>query len=165
MILPTCRLAVAAILVCLAATLPLAAQDPTPPTAPKSEAVFTTSDPTPTPAPSPSTTFDASPGLDALGKLFVYFTIIAALGAIVVYISRHGFPFRPATGSQDRKLQILEMRPLGNKQFLVVVGYEGTRMLLGVTPGKIDYLCPLDAAAPDEHSFGAIMANQNSTAR
>lgn len=163
MIRPACRLALAAILVCLAALPRLAAQDPAAP--PKSEAVFTTSDPVPSPSQPPTKSFDASPGIDALGKLFVYFTIIAALGAAVVYVSRHGFPFRRTAGTQERKLQILEMRPLGNKQFLLVVGYEDTRMLLGVTPGKIDYLCPLDAAAPDEHAFGALMAEKNSTVR
>ena len=33
---------------------------------------------------------------------------------------------------------------LGHKQFLAVVEYEGRKMLLGVCPGRIDYLCPLE---------------------
>lgn len=45
-----------------------------------------------------------------------------------------------------RKLNVSETRSLGNRQFLVVVEYENERVLLGVTPGKIDYLCPLPSA-------------------
>ena len=46
-----------------------------------------------------------------------------------------------------RKLVVSESRSLGNRQFLVVVEYESERVLLGVTPGKIDYLCPLPMTA------------------
>ena len=49
------------------------------------------------------------------------------------------------------------MRPLGNRQFLIVVGYDDTRMLLGVTPGKIDYLCPLDSVSTNPADFSQIM--------
>lgn len=156
----TCRLALVAVLVCLALPLRLAAQDQ----APSSSATFTTSDPTPqppSPSPSPLDKFNTAPGLDAVGKLFLYFALIAAAGGALVYVTRHGLPFRRPLGSQDRKLQILEMRPLGNKQFLIVVAYEDTRILLGVTPGKIDYLCPLDSSAPDAQTFGSIMSNQS----
>mgnify|MGYP003322286949 CR=1 FL=1 len=154
------RVAIVAILVCLVSIAELGAQENA---APSESATETNSQPSkasPSPTPSPTGKFDASPGVDAVGKLFLYFAIIAAFGGAIVYISRNGMPFRRPTGSQDRKLQILEMRPLGNKQFLVVVGYEDTRILLGVTPGKIDYLCPLDASAPDENSFGKLMADQ-----
>jgi hypothetical protein len=36
------------------------------------------------------------------------------------------------------------------------VGYEETRMLLGVTPGKIDYLCPLDGS-PGTSDFSSLL--------
>jgi flagellar biogenesis protein FliO len=42
------------------------------------------------------------------------------------------------------KLQLQETWMLGHKQFLAVVDYEGRKMLLGVCPGRIDYLCPLE---------------------
>jgi flagellar protein FliO/FliZ len=41
------------------------------------------------------------------------------------------------------KLGIEETRSLGNRQYLVVAGYEGKRLLLGVTPGRIKLLCDL----------------------
>jgi flagellar protein FliO/FliZ len=37
----------------------------------------------------------------------------------------------------DRKIQIEETRSLGNRQYLVVADYEGSKFLIGVTPGQI----------------------------
>ena len=50
------------------------------------------------------------------------------------------------------------MKSLGNRQFLLVVGYEDQRLLLGVTPGKIDYLCPLDSPQALNPDFSAMLA-------
>ena len=81
-----------------------------------------------------------------------YLTFFAALAGAALYFVKFGLPLKKGLAS-DRKLQVLETRPLGNKQYLLVVGYEDTRMLLGVTPGKIDYLCPLDSTtAPADFS-------------
>ncbi len=43
------------------------------------------------------------------------------------------------------QLQIKETRLLGNKQFLLVVEYEGQKMLLGTSPNGLQYLCKLDS--------------------
>lgn len=48
------------------------------------------------------------------------------------------------SNSKQSKLKVLEMRMLGNKQFLLVVEYDGRRMLLGVSPGIIQHICSLD---------------------
>lgn len=53
-------------------------------------------------------------------------------------------------GRAARKLQIDETRPLGNRQYLVVADYEGKKFLLGVTPGRIEMLTPLDTKAPQQ---------------
>lgn len=45
-------------------------------------------------------------------------------------------------------LAIEETRPLGNRQFLVVASCDGRRFLLGVAPGGIQMLAPLDAKEP-----------------
>lgn len=45
----------------------------------------------------------------------------------------------------ERHLAIVESRPLGNRQHLVVADYAGRRFLLGVCPGRIDLLAPLDS--------------------
>ncbi len=43
------------------------------------------------------------------------------------------------------KLQVKETRMLGHKQFLLVVEYEGQKMLLGTSPQGMQYLCKLDS--------------------
>lgn len=94
----------------------------------------------------------SAPGTDEFGRLLGYVTLLAALAGGAIYLIKFGLPMHRNRSKEERKLQVLEMRPLGNRQFLLVVGYEDARMLLGVTPGKIDYLCPLDSpvgSAPD----------------
>lgn len=57
------------------------------------------------------------------------------------------------TPKVPRKLHIEESRTVGNRQHLAVVEYEGRRVLLGISPGRIDYLCGLDSEA-SVHSQG-----------
>jgi flagellar protein FliO/FliZ len=49
----------------------------------------------------------------------------------------------------ERKLNINETRMLGNRQFLVVAQYEDRKVLLGVCPGRIEYLCTLAGGESD----------------
>ena len=77
-----------------------------------------------------------------LPGLAMSFLVLLALCAGGFYLLRRQGGFTPA-GKGQRKLVVSESRALGNRQFLVVVEYESERVLLGVTPGKIDYLCPL----------------------
>jgi len=95
--------------------------------------------------------------MDEFGRLLGYITLLAALAGAAVYLIKFGIPLHRNRSKEERKLQVLEMRPLGNRQFLVVVGYEETRMLLGVTPGKIDYLCALDAPATHDRDFSHLV--------
>ncbi len=50
------------------------------------------------------------------------------------------------TGRVSHALAIDETKPLGNRQYLVVASYEGRKFLLGVCPGRIDMLAPLDSS-------------------
>ena len=77
-----------------------------------------------------------------LPGLAVSFLLLLALCAGGIYLLRRQGGFTPV-GKGQRKLVVSESRSLGNRQFLVVVEFESERVLLGVTPGKIDYLCPL----------------------
>ena len=120
--------------------------------------------PAPAVAPNSSPTPQASPArppapdFDSLGRMLGYLTLFAALAGAGIYFVKFGLPLARKNAAMDRKLQILETRPLGNRQYLLVVGYEDSRMLLGVTPGKIDYLCPLDSSsAPTD--FGVMMGS------
>jgi flagellar protein FliO/FliZ len=46
------------------------------------------------------------------------------------------------------RLSIAESRPLGSRQYLVVADYDGRKFLLGVCPGSIKMLTPLDGENP-----------------
>lgn len=166
------RLALAAAIACvLPATLKATE---TAGAAPASSANFTTGSPDSNPTtgqPTPAVTPNSSPArppapdFDSLGRMLGYLTLFAALAGAGVYFVKFGLPLARKNAAMDRKLQILETRPLGNRQYLLVVGYEDSRMLLGVTPGKIDYLCPLDSSsAPTD--FGTMMGSvENKTPR
>jgi flagellar biogenesis protein FliO len=99
----------------------------------------------------------ATPGMDEFGRLLGYVTLLAALAGGAIYLIKFGIPLHRNRSKEERKLQVLEMRPLGNRQFLIVVGYEDTRMLLGVTPGKIDYLCALDSISTSAVDFSQLV--------
>lgn len=45
----------------------------------------------------------------------------------------------------QKKLEILETKALGNRQFLCVVSYEKQRILLGASPHGLQFLCSLDS--------------------
>jgi flagellar protein FliO/FliZ len=46
------------------------------------------------------------------------------------------------------RLAIVESRSLGSRQYLVVADYDGRKYLLGVCPGSIEMLTPLDGGSP-----------------
>jgi flagellar protein FliO/FliZ len=47
-------------------------------------------------------------------------------------------------GGKTTRLNIAESRSLGSRQYLVVADYDGKKFLLGVCPGSIELLTPLD---------------------
>jgi len=68
---------------------------------------------------------------------------LAGAGGWMVWRNRRG----SAVSRELRALSVDETRSLGNRQYLVVASYEGKKFLLGVCPGRIDMLSPLDGAA------------------
>lgn len=64
------------------------------------------------------------------------------------WLLRNGLPAMQRNKG-ERKLNISETRGLGGRQFLVVAEYGNRKMLLGVCPGRIDYLCTLSAPEPE----------------
>ena len=91
----------------------------------------------------------AKPGLtgdhDSSRSLVFVVALLLAAGGVWVLIQRR--KSGPGGGRNLRRLQIDETRPLGNRQYLVVADYDGKKFLLGVTPGRIQMLTPLDASA------------------
>lgn len=73
---------------------------------------------------------------------------LAGVGAWMVWRNRRGAP----VGRDLDALALEETRSLGNRQYLVVASYEGKKFLIGVCPGRIDMLAPLDGSAVKEKS-------------
>jgi flagellar protein FliO/FliZ len=86
----------------------------------------------------------AAPAAGGMNSLtLVLGVVLAGVGGWFVWRNRH----RVAPGRGEHALAVEETRALGNKQFLVVASYEGKKFLLGVCPGRIDLLAPLDGTA------------------
>jgi flagellar protein FliO/FliZ len=90
----------------------------------------------------PSPALPAGSGTRGLTTLLGV-AMLAGVGAWLVWKKRQDGPAK----REARLLAIDETRPLGNRQYLVVASYEGRKFLLGVCPGRIDLLSPLDEAS------------------
>ena len=82
-------------------------------------------------------------------QLTIYLALLLALFAGGAFLLRNGFTLFQPKIKGERKLEISETRMLGNRQFLVVAAYEDRKILIGVCPGRIDYLCTLAGAEPE----------------
>ena len=82
-------------------------------------------------------------------QLTIYLALLLALFAGGAFLLRNGFTLFQPKIKGERKLEISETRMLGNRQFLVVAAYEDRKILLGVCPGRIEYLCTLAGAEPE----------------
>ena len=69
--------------------------------------------------------------------------ILSVIVGLVCFLRR----FRLSRKSlfSPHKLKILESKSLGNRQFLLIVGYENEKLLLGVYPNGMRFLCKLGA--------------------
>jgi len=122
------------------------AQDPVSAT-PSPEAIPAAAAPAqPTPAPAPAA---YKPEGGSTVQLSLYLALLLGLLAGGAYLLRNGFTIFQPKLKGERKLQISETRMLGNRQFLVVAEYEGRKLLLGVCPGRIDYLSTLAGPEPE----------------
>jgi flagellar biogenesis protein FliO len=79
-------------------------------------------------------------GGGSLGLVFVTLVLFLGLGLGAWYLNRSGGAIRR---SQTQNLKVLETRPLGGRQFLMVMAYDEERFLLSVCPGRVEYLCAL----------------------
>ncbi len=92
--------------------------------------------------------YPAQPAGSSVQLALYLFLLVALLGG-GFYVMRNGFSFLQPKPKGPRKLEISETRMLGNRQFLIVAEYENRKMLIGVCPGRIDYLCTLSGAEPE----------------
>ncbi len=99
--------------------------------------------------PVPAASFPVAPASGGRFQLAIYFVLLIALLGGGVYVMRNGLGFLQPKPKGPRKLEISETRMLGNRQFLIVAEFEQRKMLIGVCPGRIDYLCTLSGAEPE----------------
>jgi flagellar protein FliO/FliZ len=91
----------------------------------------------------------SGPGMAGGGALTVVaFLLLAGAGGWLLWRGRT----KRVAGQEAPQLAIAETRSLGNRQYLVVASYEGKKFLLGVCPGRIDLLSPLDGTPPPRKS-------------
>jgi flagellar protein FliO/FliZ len=140
---PSVLLALAAALTA-AALLPLSAQ---PPAAAPAGAGVAASDPSTVLYPQAPAAGGpkAIPALGGTATLLLVVLAGAAGGWLLWQRLRSNA--RPS-GRSEHKLEVAETKSLGNRQYLVVAAYGERRFLLGVCPGKIDLIAPLDGAPP-----------------
>ncbi len=81
-------------------------------------------------------------------KLFLAGAFLLALGGGWLLLRRRGLPLSRVARA-ERLIAVEETKSLGNRQYLVVACCEGRRFLIGVTPGRIQLLSPLDDRESD----------------
>ena len=78
-----------------------------------------------------------------LQLLGVLFFVIAM--AYAYHRLKASSPHFNKKGKLGRKLEILETKPLGNRQFLLVVAYENEKFLVGVHSNGMQFLSKLNS--------------------
>lgn len=94
-----------------------------------------------------------TPELPSVGpsvvRLLGAFALVIALLLGGLWLARNGFRFN-ARNQKQRELKILEVRMLGQKQSLMVVGYQDQRLLLGSSPTGVNFITRLPDLTPAE---------------
>lgn len=85
----------------------------------------------------------------SLLRLFGAMLVVMAIFLAAAWIFRKWLMQGPATRSPG-KLRILEIRPLGHRHALYVVGYEQQRLLLASSPSGVVFLSSLPASDASE---------------
>ncbi|HEY3757014.1 MAG TPA: flagellar biosynthetic protein FliO [Opitutaceae bacterium] len=83
------------------------------------------------------------------GMITFFVLVLGGAGAWMLWQRNRGGSAGLSRGlGGGHGLQVSETKSLGNRQFLIVASYGERKFLLGVCPGRIDLLAPLDPSAP-----------------
>jgi flagellar biogenesis protein FliO len=103
--------------------------------------------------PAPLEEFKDVPSLySIISRIFVVLILMTGLAVAFIRYAKKGkinLASITSLGAND-SLIIAETRMLGNKQYLMVVEYNTQKVLIGVSPGRIQHLCFLDSAFEDD---------------
>jgi len=75
-------------------------------------------------------------------SFYLAVALLAGAGGWWLWLKRKGGVNGALAGAAQ--LKIAETKSLGSRQYLVVADYDGKKFLLGVCPGSIELLTPLD---------------------
>jgi flagellar biogenesis protein FliO len=84
--------------------------------------------------------------LRVLGALL----LVLALFFAGVWLFKNWQRFAARQNGMAPRLSVLEVKPLGNRHALYVIGYDRQRMLVASSPTGVTLLSPLPAATEDE---------------
>jgi flagellar biogenesis protein FliO len=88
-------------------------------------------------------------GASAL-RVFGALLLVLALFFAGVWLFRNWQRFAARQNGAAPKLNVLEVKPLGNRHALYVIGYDRQRMLVASSPTGITLLSPLPQAGEEE---------------
>lgn len=103
----------------------------------------------------------------------VGFSVLRVLGALVlvlalffagVWLFKNWQRITAQQSGRQSRLNILEARPIGNRQMLYVVGYDRQRMLVAASPAGVTLVSPLpdgtdaEPLTPPAPSFAATLS-------
>jgi len=83
---------------------------------------------------------------EANSSFYLAVALLAGAGGWWLWLKRKGGVRGGLAGVSH--LKIAETKSLGSRQYLVVADYDGKKFLLGVCPGRIDLLSPLEESPP-----------------
>ncbi len=94
-------------------------------------------------------------GLEAWVRLLGVLLLLLGLFAGFAWAVKRWRLLPQLRGSQQQRLQILETRPLGQRNSLLVIGYGARRFLIGASTAGIQLLSQLpDSKEPDKNQAG-----------
>ena len=96
----------------------------------------------------------ASERTDLFIQILCLLTLIIIGAYLFTHLKGRALKFKRSIKCQ-KKLEILETKVLGNRQFLCVIAYEKQRILIGASPNGLQFLCSLDSEKPQ------IASNKN----
>jgi len=93
--------------------------------------------------------------LEEFSQIFRVLGFLGLLACFAYFFNRFMTNKQKSKSSNGGKvLNVSETHSLGNKQFLVVTEYEAEKFLLGISPGKIEFLAKLDSCKVNNPTDG-----------